>query len=149
MGTSMLYTSRPILLHGSFHRAFVEGPEREVDTHAAIGELLRRWREIRGMTQEAVAAALRDRGETTATNTVQRWERTGRVQVGDAILLANLYGVTLSELLQVVDEPGPSGRPLAKQAGRGRRWAVSPASSPTGSREREAPRAVFESRNGQ
>lgn len=50
---------------------------------------------------------------------------------------------------EVVDEPGPSGRPLAKQAGRGRRWAVSPASSPTGSREREAPRVVFESRNGQ
>lgn len=63
-----------------------------------IAQALRRARRWKGITQEALAALLRTMGATTATNTVQRWERTGSIKLDDAMLLAMTYGISLEQL---------------------------------------------------
>ena len=68
------------------------------EANPAIAQALRRARRWRGVTQEALAALLRESGATTATNTVQRWERTGSIKLDDAMLLASTYRITLEQL---------------------------------------------------
>lgn len=63
-----------------------------VDTKAhRIGAALRAARESREMAREHVAAAMRERGYSTSTNTVLRWEATGRVQVAELLDLAAIF----------------------------------------------------------
>lgn len=96
--TDLLYTDHPVRAGGRYRRAYLDGEILEAER--AIGELLRRWRVARGASQEHVAAQLRARGLTTATNTLQRWERTGRIGVAEALVLADVYDITLAALVQ-------------------------------------------------
>lgn len=64
-----------------------------------IGAALRAAREARELTREHLAAAMRERGYSTVTNTVARWESTGRVQVAELIDLAVLLEVSPCDLI--------------------------------------------------
>lgn len=64
-----------------------------------IGAALRTAREARELTREHLASAMRERGYSTVTNTVARWEATGRVQVAELLDLAVILGTSPCDLL--------------------------------------------------
>jgi transcriptional regulator with XRE-family HTH domain len=77
-----------------------------VDTNAhRIGAALRAAREARELGREHVAAAMRERGYSTVTNTVMRWEATGRVQVAELLDLAAVLDVPPCDLLAAAYAP--------------------------------------------
>lgn len=66
---------------------------------AEIGARLRAAREGAELSREELAARLRGRGLTTATNTVLRWEKTGSLKASELVVAAHLLGADPCYLL--------------------------------------------------
>lgn len=72
----------------------------QVDSNAhRIGAALRTAREDLGLTREHLAANMRERGYSTVTNTVMRWEATGSIRVAELLDLAIALEVSPCDIL--------------------------------------------------
>ena len=58
------------------------------------------------MTREGVLVEYTIRGGRTSLSTLKRWEATGNPNLDDLVLLADVYGLTVAQLIG--DEPLPS-----------------------------------------
>jgi hypothetical protein len=66
--------------------------------HDRISSALRDAREHAGLSEYEVVDRLHARGSSISTSALQRWERTGGIQLEDAVALAAVYDMSLDDL---------------------------------------------------